>query len=109
MFVVIPDPSLSNSTLMSAKSAISTAKAIRVNNAAKNAINDDIMPITAEVENIAKTNATNAAMVAAHEINKNASDKKENHCMILKKLTDRMNSQSTSPRRRNSSGIGFLC
>jgi len=64
VFVVIPAPSLSNSTLMSAKSAISTANAIRLNNAAKNAINEEIMPITALDENRAKKNAKNVAMVA---------------------------------------------
>jgi hypothetical protein len=64
VFVVIPPPRLSNSFLMRTKSAISTANAIRVNNAAKNAINDEIMPIIALVENRAKTNAMNVAMVA---------------------------------------------
>lgn len=64
----MPAPSLSNSTLTRAKSAISTANAIRVNNAAKNAITEEIMPITELFENRAKRNAKNVAMVAAHAI-----------------------------------------
>jgi hypothetical protein len=64
VFVVIPVPSLSDSTLMSTRSAISTANAIRVNNAAKKATNDEMMPIIALLENRAKTNATNVTMAA---------------------------------------------
>jgi len=64
VFVVIPDPSLLNSNLTRAKNAISMINAIRVNNAAKKATNDEIMPIIGLVENSAKANAKNVKMVA---------------------------------------------
>lgn len=61
--VVTPEPSLSISCLTSAKSAISMAKAIKVNSAAKNASRDATRVMTRWVES-AKTNATNVTMVA---------------------------------------------
>jgi hypothetical protein len=64
VFVVIPASSLSNSTLTSAKSAISMAKAIRVKITAKSATNAAIMPMTGMVANSAKKNAKNVATVA---------------------------------------------
>ena len=68
VFVVIPAPSVLNSFLMSARSAISMQNATRVKKVAKNAIHDEIMPIVDFIENRAKKNAKNAAMVATHEI-----------------------------------------
>jgi len=61
--VVTPAPSFSISCLTSAKSAISMAKAIRVNVAAKNASRDATRVMTRWVES-EKTNATNMTMVA---------------------------------------------
>jgi hypothetical protein len=68
VFAVIPAPSLSNSILMSAKSAISMVNAIRVNiAAAKNAARDARMGMTTWVENSVKKNARKVRMVAAHK------------------------------------------
>jgi hypothetical protein len=61
--VVTPAPSLSISCLTSAKSAISMAKAIKVNSAAKNASRDATRVMTRWVES-PKTKATNMTMVA---------------------------------------------
>jgi len=62
VFVVTP-PTLLNSNLMRAKSAISMANAIRVKSAAKNATNEATMPMIGPPKNSAKTNAKNVAMV----------------------------------------------
>jgi len=61
--VIIPVPSLFNSCWTSAKSAISMANAIRVNNAAKNASRDAIRVTPKWVES-PKRNAKNVTIVA---------------------------------------------
>lgn len=64
---VFVDPILSNSNLTSAKSAISMANAIRVNNAAKNETKDEIMGMILLFENSPKKNARNVTTVAARK------------------------------------------
>ena len=76
MVVVIPAPSLSNSCLTRAKSAISMANDIKVNIPAKNATKDARRVMNFLVENKAKRNAKNVAMVAARK-KKNPSDKRK--------------------------------
>jgi len=66
VLVVIPDPSLFISCLRSAKSAISMANAMRVNNAAKNASKDAIRVTTRWVER-EKRNAKNMTTVATSQ------------------------------------------
>lgn len=62
--VLVTKPSSSNSCLTSAKNAISMANEIRVNIAAKNATKDVRRIMKPRVENSAKKNAMNVAMVA---------------------------------------------
>jgi len=63
VLVLIPDPSLFISCLTSAKRAISMAKAIRVNNAAKNE-SRDAMSVTNKFVERAKNKAINVAAAA---------------------------------------------
>lgn len=65
---MVPPPNLSNSNLTDAKSAISTANAIRATNPAKNDTPDAKMDMNLWVENIAKMNANNVITAAARKI-----------------------------------------
>ena len=77
VLVVMPAPSLLNSTLTSPKSAISIANAIRVKIAAKIETNDAITPKIRMLENRVKMNARNVAMVAARILKNYQKEKKK--------------------------------
>ena len=76
MFVVAPAPRLSNSILTDAKSAISTANAIRAIKAAKNATRDAKKDMILKTENIDKMNA-NAVTTAAARFKKHQNKKRK--------------------------------